>query len=122
MVLAQGDKVLVAHRRLFADDHIRFFAGEVVEYENGMARVTGRTWLNDRYKGTFQNKADIRTTLISISSGTLIVYQLDRNVDVSELELKVEQDGSVVLTDDNNLSIDLTEGSSSPIRQALTRT
>ena len=44
MILANGTKLLICHRRLFADDNPRYFFGEVEVYADGVAKVTGYTW------------------------------------------------------------------------------
>jgi len=109
MILETGSKILVAHRRLFAGDHARFFAGVVEGYEAGIVRVCGHTWQMDAYQGTFQRKEDERTKLLSLSSGTLIVYVLPSTADMASLHL-ASTCGEITLCDANGPVMDLTEG------------
>lgn len=109
MILERGIRILIAHRRLFAGDHMRFFTGVVEGYEDGLARITGHTWLRNSYSGTFQCKKDTRTKIVSLTSGTLIVYQLPSTVDMKTLHVEMD-DADVFLVDDGGFRMDLTEG------------
>ncbi|MCP3918091.1 MAG: hypothetical protein GY711_21290 [bacterium] len=108
MILDPGVRVLVAHRRLFEGDQNRYFAGTVDGYEDGVARVTGYTWIRDSYSGEFRRKDDARTKIISLASGTLFVYQLPSEVDVSKLEIRTE-DGGLFLVGSSRFRMDITE-------------
>jgi hypothetical protein len=108
MILEPGHKILVTHRRLYDTDHGRFFTGVVEGYEAGIARITGHTWVFDNYRGAFQRKEDPRTKIVSLSSGTVIVYQLPEAVDLDSLSVVVEKTG-VSLRDRRGFSMDLTE-------------
>ncbi len=109
MILESGAKVLVVHRRLFENDVSRFFVGTVDAYEAGMARVTGFTFTKDPFIGGHQRKPEPRTKIMSLSSGTLIVYQLPNSIDISKLRYEHDRDGRVFLLDDANFKMDLTE-------------
>ena len=78
MLLNEGDKILVAHRRLFARDEARFFLGRVDAYEAGVVKVTGHSYVRDMFAGKMLEKAELRTKLLSLSSGTLMVYLLPK--------------------------------------------
>ena len=109
MILEAGSKVLLAHRRLFESDSVRFFVGVVDDYEAGMARITGHTWLRDGYRGIFTKKSDGRTKVISLSSGTIIVYQLPSTVQMSSLRFDISE-GTLLLEDGEGFRMDLSEG------------
>lgn len=109
MILDTGMKVLVAHRRLFEHDQARLFFGTIEGYEAGIARVTGHSWLRDGFRGGFRRKADLRTKIVAITSGTVLVYQLDGSVDLEALEINVEED-RVVARDGHGFQMDLSEG------------
>ena len=47
MILAQGDKVMIVHRRLYQGDNSRYFVGVVDGYSDGIAKVSGHSWLRD---------------------------------------------------------------------------
>jgi len=108
MILESGTKVLLSHRRLFETDHARYFIGVVEGYEDGLARVTGHTWLRDGYTGEYVHKDDERTKIISITSGTVIVYQLPSSLQLGELAMRTEGH-QVFLTDGADFCMDMTE-------------
>lgn len=108
MIVAKGAKLLVCHRRLFAEDQPRFFFGVVETYCEGIAKVSGFTWSRDPVRG-FQKKADRRMKLIALDSGNLIVYQIPDEVDVERV--RIEQPGGhvVIATDGGKFQMDLAE-------------
>lgn len=75
-MLKQGDKLMIAHRRLFQGDSARYFIGQVDAFEGGLAKVTGHSYVRDLISGRMLEKTEVRTKILSFSSGTLIVYQL----------------------------------------------
>ena len=109
MILQDGDVVLIAHRRLFAEDLPRFFVGVVERYERGVARVEGYSWLREQMRGEMVRKPDLRTKIVSLESGTLMIYELPIEVEIEEL--RVEQPGGHVvrLTDGKKFLMDLSE-------------
>jgi len=109
MILQPGSKVLIVHRRLFREDQPRYFVGQIEEYENGIVSVTGFTWIRDPFKGTLLKKQDLRTKIVSLSSGTFLVYRLATDVDLTQLTIESDGCSNVCLTDGRELSIDLTE-------------
>src|SRR5437868_5948809 len=108
MLLKKGDKILVAHRRLFEDDAVRLFVGQVEEYEAGVVKVTGHSYVPDVVGGQMIEKADERTKILALSSGTLLVYQLPDAVALDMLKF-VLKDGSVSLTDNMGFTMNLAE-------------
>ena len=108
MLLSSGAKLLICHRRLFAEDQARFFVGIVGTYDQGIAKVSGFTWTRDPTHG-FQRKSDRRTKLIAVASGSLIVYEIPRDVDLEDI--RIEQPGGhvVVVTDGEKFRMDLSE-------------
>lgn len=108
MFLSTGAKVLVCHRRLFAEDSTRFFFGVVEDYSEGIARVSGFTWTRDATRG-FQKKADRRTKLIAIGSGSLIIYQIPDTVAIEEVRIEQPGGPTVTATDGSKFRMDLSE-------------
>jgi hypothetical protein len=108
ILMESGVKVLICHRRLFDRDHPRFFFGVVDGYENGLMCVTGHTWVRS-YDGTCHRKADERTKIVSVTSGTVIVYQLPRGVDLNNLRMDAD-DGTLIVRDGAGFEMDLSEG------------
>jgi hypothetical protein len=107
-VLKQGDKVLVAHRRLFDGDEVRYFAGIVESYDAGVFRATGWTFLQDATTKMLFKKEDVRTKLYSLASGTVMVYSLPDDVELGHLRFE-GRDGTLVLTDTQNLHMNMSE-------------
>jgi hypothetical protein len=108
MILEPGNKVLVAHRRLFVEEAQRFFVAEVLEYDAGMAKLEGYSFVVDTVRGLVLRKQDSRVKVVSLQSGTLIVYQLpgDTVVDNTRFEL---HEAALTLTDGANLTMNMTE-------------
>ena len=108
-MLKQGEKLLIVHRRLFEKDTPRFFVGEVLIYEAGIVKVKGYTFVKDMFSGNMQKKSDLRTKVMSIVSGTLIVYQLPVTALLDSMRFTVDQDGGLVVTDEGGFSMDVSE-------------
>ena len=107
MILSNGAKLLISHRRLFAEDHPRFFFGVVEACSESIAKVSGFTWTRDPTHG-FQRKSDRRSKLISLASGSLIAYEIPAEVEVEAI--RIEQTGhTVVATDGAKFRMDLSE-------------
>jgi hypothetical protein len=108
MMLKEGDKMLVAQRRLFPRDQPRFFVGQVDAYEAGIVKATGHTFARDSLTGDMLEKVDPRTKLISLSSGTPIVYQLPEQFVLESVDFLAE-DGRLILTDGQGFVMNLSE-------------
>ena len=108
-MLERGEKLLIVHRRLFEKDSPRFFVGEVEAYEQGIAKVKGYTFVKDMFSGNMKKKSDLRTKVMSIVSGTFIVYQLPVTVLLDAVQFSLDQDGGLVLTDEGGFSMDMSE-------------
>ena len=103
-----GDKLFVSHRRLFPDDEPRFFAGRVIAYEAGLAKVSGHAWVRERVRGEFGRKPDERIKVVPLGSGAVIVYQLPDAVDLGSLKLETRKH-HFLLTDGSGFAMDLTD-------------
>lgn len=114
MFLEQNEKLLIAHRRMFKEDHHRFFVGAVDHYQDGLALVTGYTFTWNPMGGEMLKKPDIRRKIISLTSGTLITYLLHRDVDIHEIRFERTDKGQLILTDGEHVKLDLTEQSLQP--------
>lgn len=107
--LEPGYKVLIAHRRLFEADKPRLFVGtvEIFDSTSGLLKVTGFSFYPK--KGTnWERKKELRTKIVALASGTLIVYQLPHETDLTKVEIVNEKAG-LVLTDEHHLRMDLSE-------------
>ena len=93
MVLEPGNHLLIVHRRLFEADHSRFFVGRVEGYDSGVARVSGYSFGRDHLNSKFIRKPDLRTKLIGIGSGTLIIYCLPNDISLEDVVFAVPESG-----------------------------
>ena len=109
MILETGSKVLVAHRRLFPEDQARFFIGIVEAYENGIARVTGHSWVCEQIRGDILRKPDLRTKIVALASGTLIAYLLPEDLDLTKLKILHKHNQATMLTDGANFTMDISD-------------
>jgi len=108
MLLSRGNKLLVAHRRLFETDQERFFVGQVEDYEAGVVKVRGHSYVRDVMSGLVIEKAEERTKILGLSSGTFLVYQLPDSVVVDTLKFEIDE-GRLSLTDGRGFQMNLTE-------------
>ena len=108
MLLEAGEKVLVVHRRLFDHDRPRFFVGRVDAYEAGVMRVTGLSYVRDVADGQVAEKREARTKLLSLSSGTLIVYLLPAEAAVESIRFVLDRE-LLTLSDGQGFTMNLTE-------------
>ena len=108
MLLLNGARLLICHRRLFPEDHPRLFFGTVETYAEGIAKVSGFTWTRDPTHG-YQRKADRRTKLIAVASGTLIIYEISSDVDVEKVRIEQPGGHTVIATDGAKFRMDLSE-------------
>jgi hypothetical protein len=108
MLLKEGDKILVAHRRLFERDEARFFVGRVEACEVGIVKATGHSYLRDAMRGQLVEKADERTKFFSLSSGTLMVYQLPDSLALDNVKF-IAGEGQSWLVDGKDFTMNLAE-------------
>jgi len=108
VVIKPGDKILIVHRRLFEKDNTRFFIGGVEEYDGRLAKVTGFTFSQDLGTGHVHKKADPRTKIVAIGSGTVLAYLLTGDPQIDKLQF-VHTGSKLSLIDDAGFKMDLTE-------------
>ena len=107
-MLTEGDKILVAHRRLFRGDVAHYFAGRVDAYDAGMVRATGHSYIRDPVTGSMVEKTDARTKVLALASGTLLVYLLPAATALESLTF-AWSDGRVNASDGKGFSMNLGE-------------
>ncbi len=108
-MLRNGDKLLVVHRRLFDEDQSRFFIGSVEEYDAGLVKVAGHAFVRDPLSGKYLGRLDARIKILSLSSGTLIVYQLPQNTQLENIQFSKDSKGGITVTDGDLFSMDISE-------------
>jgi hypothetical protein len=115
-MLKTGDALLVAHRRLFAEDQPRFFTGTVDREDDGIVMATGYSWVRDSFSGDFMRHAGVRTKVFSLVAGSLIVYRLPEACKVDSLEFTQTPEQGLMLRDGNGFQMDLSERYPRPTR------
>ena len=108
LVIKPGDKLLACHRRLFENDEPRYFTGEVLSSNDWVIKVRGYSHLRDLSTGHFARKGEIRTKVISVTSGTHILYELPHDIPVDTMKIR-SVGGTVELRGDGEFRMDLTE-------------
>lgn len=108
-MLTAGENILIVHRRLFDNDLPRFFLGTVDAYEAGIVKVSGYSWIKEPLSGKIFKNPDFKTKLCSLSSGTLLVYELPSNLPASELSLTHDDRGRMFVTDQKEFQLNITE-------------
>ncbi len=111
MVLNHGDKLLVTHRRLYREDQPRYFIGAVKEFADGLAKVEGRLYVRDTSTGKVLVK-DIRTEIIAVTSGTLVLNVLPEATNLDAMRLYYEG-VRLMATDDADFQMDLSDSARS---------
>ena len=108
-MLETGNKILIAHRRMFESEQPRYFIGEVVAYAAGMVKVHGYSYARDVMRtGVFMRKDDLLTKIVAISSGAFIVYQLPEQTDIHQIRFDLSE-GKLSLMDGDSVIMNLTE-------------
>jgi hypothetical protein len=108
MILRSGEKIHVIHRRLYDKDQHRHFIGSVEAYEGGIARVVGHVYTVDTVKFQYIRRAEVRTRIISIVSGDLLVNIIPPSVELDKITYRQEKKG-VRVTDGSDWFLDLSE-------------
>ena len=108
MILKQGEKVHIIHRRQYEKDHHRHFVGVVDSYDGGVARVTGNVFTVDPVKFTFMRRQEIRTRLVAVASGNVLVNIIPQRVNLEKITYKQERK-AVRVTDGSDWHLDLSE-------------
>ncbi len=108
MILKQGEKVHIIHRRQYEKDHHRHFVGVVDSYEGGVARVTGNVYTVDPVKFAFLRRPEPRTRLVAVASGDVLVNILPPTVALDKIVYRQERK-AVRVTDGSDWYLDLSE-------------
>jgi hypothetical protein len=108
MILQKGEKIHVVHRRHFEKEPHRHFVGVVEAYEQGITRVTGHIYTVDAVKYVFFRRPELRTRLISIFSGDVLVNILPPSVDLDKI-VYTQEKKSVRVTDNKGWFMDISD-------------
>ncbi len=73
-----------------------------------MVKITGRSFVRDMMSGQMIEKVEARTKILSLSSGTLIVYQLPARASLDTMRF-ASADGILSLSDGQGFTMNLGE-------------
>ncbi len=107
-ILSPGEKIHLIHRRHFDHDPHRHFVGVVDAYEDGVVRVTGHVYAVDPVTFEFRRRAELRTRVVSASSGEVIINVLPSAVNLDSVRYKQEP-GALRVTDGSEWHLDISE-------------
>jgi hypothetical protein len=106
----KGELMLIVHRKLFETDNTRYFIGEVEDYDAGLVRLQGYSWIKDPLQPSgFERKEDARSKIFSLTSGTVICYAVGHPGDPKKLAIYSDQDGNTYLAEEGRNLMDLSE-------------
>ena len=108
MILQLGEKIHAIHRRHIEKEPHRHFIGVVEACEGGVARVTGHVWVVDSLRFAFIRRPELRTRLISLVSGDVLLNVIPASVDLEKIVYQQEPK-SVRVTDGSAWHLDLSE-------------
>ncbi len=106
-MLAAGNKIVIAHRRLFDRDEPRYFIGEVVDYEQGIIKVSGYSFVRDAMTGNFIRKNDRRTKMVSLA-GAFLFYIIPDETNIDTVRFQVNE-AELTLIDGKSMTMNMTE-------------
>ncbi len=108
MIIEPGGKVHIIERRYFAEDLQRHFIGEVVKTEPDAIRVKGHAWVFDSSKMEFVRKPEMRERVF-YPRDRLTINIIPPDVDLEKIRYVTVPQKGLVVTDDNNFSLDINE-------------
>ena len=108
MILNPGEKIHAIHRRHLAHEPQRHFIGVVEACESGVARVTGHVWVVDSTKFCFIRRPELRTRIISLVSGDVLLNVIPASVNLEKV-VYLQEPKSVRVTDGGDWHLDLSE-------------
>jgi hypothetical protein len=108
MILQKGEKIHVIHRRILEQEPHRHFLGVVDDYEDGIARVTGHVFAVDSVKAVFFRRPELRTRIISLITGDVLVNILPPSVDLEKVVYK-QENKSLRVTDGGDWHMDISD-------------
>ena len=108
MILNKGEKLHVIHRRAYKEDQHRHFIGIVEEFDGGLARVTGHVYTVDTTQFIFVRRPELRTRIISLVSGDLLVNIIPHIVELDKI-VYLQEKKAVRITDGSDWHLDISE-------------
>ena len=108
-MLSKGDKVFVITRRLFGEDRIRMFVGEVQATTDMAMKVRGYVFVHDDFTNEIVRREDIRTRIISLVDAINIIMVIPKEVTLENVQYEINNMNERVITDKDAFSLNLNE-------------
>ena len=108
MILKPGEKIHVIHRQLYEGDARRHFIGTVEACDGTLARVKGYLFAMDMKLNQFVKRDTLRTRIIPLDCGSLIVNVLPELVQIDKVSYKYRPAGDILVTDGGEWHLDIT--------------
>ena len=106
-ILKSGEKVHVIHRQLYGGDARRHFVGTVDACEGALARVVGYLFSVEARRNQFVKREGLRTRVIPLDTGSVIVNVLPADVDVDKVTYTYKSPQEFVVSDGGRWHLDL---------------
>jgi hypothetical protein len=108
MVLSVGEKLHIIHRQSFDGDTRRHFVGTVEACDGNLAKVEGYLFAVDKKSNMFlKHDPKMRTRIIALTSGMLIINVLPPTVDIEKITYKHSSLDHIVVSDSCDWHLDL---------------
>ncbi len=106
-ILKSGEKLHVIHRQLYDGDSRRHFVGTVEACEGALARVAGYLFSVEARRNQFVKREGMRTRIIPLDTGSVIVNVLPENVDIEKITYTYKSPQEFVVSDGSPWHLDL---------------
>lgn len=108
MIIEPGTKVHIIHRQFYEGDARRHFVGSVEKCEGALALVKGYIFAIDTKLNQFTKRDALRTRVIPLDSGDVIVNVLPADVHIEKITYKYRPGGDTLVSDGSDWHLDLT--------------
>ena len=108
IILKEGELIHVIHRQMFEGDARRHFIGRVEDCTLVTAKVSGYMFAMDNKMNKFVKRESLRTRIIPLSCGSVIINVLPQEVEIDRITYKYQMGGDVIVTDGSAWHLDLT--------------
>jgi len=108
-MLSKGDKVFVITRRLFREDRIRMFVGEIQATTDMAMKVRGHVFVHDDFTNELVRREDTRTRIISLVDAVNNILVIPKEIDLENVQYKLNDMNERVITDNDSFTMNLNE-------------
>lgn len=107
-IIQPGEKIHIIHRTFFEKDVRRHFIGTVEIAVGSMVRVTGYLFAMDHRLLQFQRRDSLRTRILTMDSGTLIMNVLPPEVEIDNITYVYSASSDILITDGSGWHMEIT--------------